>query len=1007
LSLPGRPAARAALITTLVLLLAVAAASAQTASGILTGMVTDAAGAPVPRAVVQARSLATGVVRLAESDARGRYRLDLLSPGVWVLMAQVSDGRASAPREAQVHLQEVLTLDLSLQAALTERVDVVAPPPEVNLAGGGLHIGAEEIDGLPIAGRVATNLALLDSAVQATPPGNFYGERGSVFVVNGQSGRSNSFLVDGVDNNDRTSGTTLNSAFSQQVIGEFVFLTNQYAPEFGRASGGIMNIVTQRGTNDLRVGGFLQGSFASINSPGDLVAGLPNPESQSDTGHGAQVGIHFGGAFSPDQAFYYGAFEHQSSDDVVPYTGVDQNGVPGGWALTPNRNDSLFLRTDFNLSDASFLMVRFSGNQSVVNNVNVGGITTPQAGFHLEEDDLQLAASLTIVASPDLLNEERVLLARSTFSQRANSEVSGVERPSGIFGGNNLNTQEREESLIQLVDNLTWRRGMHTAKFGIDLSRSITDVATTFNSDGNFLYNTDAPYEPGDCGGIFANQVSRHCSLNPALTCVDDDDCQDNDAGFCRYDQVDCPGDPNADDDGDGRFNEPNELETYPTLFTLIEGSPAARLDDTRISLFAQDTWQAHPKLTLNYGVRYDLSTFQLPASARVDSSIPNGGAPLDTDNVAPRLGFIWTPLPGGRLVVRGGGGMFYDKLVLGFPAVAAITSGTQIGFLFPQGLTFEFTEDTVAELGMDVIRPELFFPENLTLRFSTGTTLDTPYVNQFNLGAEWAVGAHGSIEGNVVRVLGYHQALMRDLNPVTGRTDQGVPEHLDDTVGSIAAIVTEGRTWYWGLDLAWRWRSEALRYAASYTLSRAEDLGPDPLKGGVSLPPDSDNIPGERARSDADRRHRFVLSGQALLPWWDLNASAVLQVSSGTTFNVTTGRDENLDGFTNDRPRGVGRNTGAGTDLDAVNAVRAAALLPPVTHSLEEPVFFQVDLRIAKPFLNAKGSGGEAYVQVFNLMNRYNPGPIEGRAVSSNFGEAIGQVGPPRTIEFGIKLDF
>src|SRR5262245_19947029 len=218
LSFPAHSTARASSIAALAFLLAATAAAAQTASGVLQGKVTDAAGAPAPRAVVQARSLATGVVRLAESDAQGRYRFDLLSPGTWIVLAQTSDGRSSAPREAPLHLQEVLTLDLTLQACLTERVDVVAPPPEVNLArtGGELHIGAEEVEGLPIAGRMATNLALLDSSVQATPPGNFYGERGSVFVVNGQSGRSNSFLVDGVDNNDRTSGTTLNSAFSQQ-----------------------------------------------------------------------------------------------------------------------------------------------------------------------------------------------------------------------------------------------------------------------------------------------------------------------------------------------------------------------------------------------------------------------------------------------------------------------------------------------------------------------------------------------------------------------------------------------------------------------------------------------------------------------------------------------------------------------------------------------------------------------------------------------------------------------
>ena len=100
---------------------------------------------------------------------------------------------------------------------------------------------------------------------------------------------------------------------------------------------------------------------------------------------------------------------------------------------------------------------------------------------------------------------------------------------------------------------------------------------------------------------------------------------------------------------------------------------------------------------------------------------------------------------------------MFYDKLVLGFPAVAAITSGTQIGLLFPQGLAYELTEDTVAQYGIDAIKQELIFPENLVLRFSTGTTLETPYVNQFNLGAEWALGAHNTLEVDAVRALGYH----------------------------------------------------------------------------------------------------------------------------------------------------------------------------------------------------------------------------------------------------------
>ncbi len=985
--------------------LGLAPARAQSASSTLKGIVRDSTGKPVAKVVVQVRSQGTGVLRLAETDSLGRYQIDLLSPGEWMVVAQTSDGRSSGPKAASLRLQEILTLDLTVEAALTERVSVTGERPQVETSriGGETHIGGEEVESLPIAGRVAINLALLDSAVQATPPGDFYGESGTVFVVNGQSGRSNSFLVDGVDNNDHASGTTLNSFFSQQVIGEFVFLTHQYSPEFGRAGGGIMNIVTHRGTNERQGGGFAQGSFAKLNSPGDFVSGLPDSGSSSDTGSSSQVGFNLGGAFQPDRSFYYFAFEHQQSDDLTPYTGVDQNGVPGGWVIAPNRNDSLFIRTDFNLSDSNFLMLRLSGNESIANDVNVAGITRPQAGFHLEERDVQLAATFTSVISADLLNEERVLVSHSTFDQEANSSISGVERPSGIFGGNNLNSQAREESLIQLVDNVTWRIGTHTTKFGIDLSRSITDVATGFNPNGNFLYNSDAPFEPGDCGDIIASQARQHCSLDPATACQFDSDCPGK--GFCRYDPVPCPGTVGVDDDGDGQIDEPGLLETYPVVFQVIEGSPAATLDDKRLAFFAQDTWQASEKLLFNYGLRYDYSSYHLPEEARVPSTIPNGGADTDTNNIAPRFGFTYTPVPG-RVVVRGGAGMFYDKLVLGFPAVAAITSGTQIGLLFPQGLTYELTEDTVEQYGIDAIKQELIFPENLVLRFSTGTTLETPYVNQFNLGAEWAIGAHNTVEVDAVRALGYHIPLMRDLNPVVGKTAQGVPIHRDDQVGSIAAIVTVGRSWYSGLDLAWRWQNGRVWYSASYTISKSEDLGSDPLKGGISLPPDSDNIAGEKGRSDADHRHRLVLSGRAALPWWSLFASGVIQLASGAPFNVTTGRDGNLDGFTNDRPPGVGRNTGADTELDAVNELRAADGLPPVT-SLREPTFFQVDIRVSKPFGMGGDRAGEAYLQVFNLMNRFNGGPIEGRATSQDFGEPIGQVGPARILEFGVRLDF
>lgn len=979
------------------LLPAVSAARAQSTTASIRGAVRMREGGPAPGALVLARSAATGAERAVTADALGRYRIDLLSPGEWTITARLGDALASGPRTVTLNLMQSLTLDFEVGSALTETITVRGEAPLVDPArlGSELRVQSAQIDGLPLNGRTFTDLALIDGSVLPSPPGGFLGERGSVLVVNGQSGRANSFLVDGLDNNDLTSGTALNSFFSQQVIKEFVVLTHQFSPEFGRAGGGILNIITAQGTNDRAASAFVQGVSPEVNTPGDFLATLPHTDGLDDTASRLQAGFKIGGPLRRDKAFFFLAYEHQDEDAVLPFTGVGRGGTPGGFLVAPNRDDNLFLRADFNLGGSHFLMVRLSADDRSSRGLNVGGRNTPEAGFRVDEQDVQLAASLNSILSPVLLNEARLFAGSSEFDQSANSGRPGVDRPSGTFGGSNLNRQARDEGRLQLVDNLTWTRGPHTLKFGVDVIRSRTRIRTAFNPNGNFLYETDAPFEPGDCGDLNASDLGTYGD-NP----------------------IPCDGTPGVDDDGDGLVDEPGLIRTYPLVFQYIDGQPAAGLYDTRLAFFVQDSWHAGERLVLDYGLRYDLSTFRLPKGTSVPSFIPNGGADRDTDNLAPRFGFAFTPRPAGRLVLRGGAGVFYDKLVLGFPAVASITSGTQIGLLFPQGLALEINEEVVEQVGIDAIKAGLIFPPELILRFSTGTRLDTPYTVQYGLGAEWAVGTRGSFEAGVTRALGYHQALLRDLNPVTGLDPVGVPQHRDGTVGSIAAIVTEGRSWYNGLKLDYHWRGKDSWCSASYTLSRAEDLGSDPLREGIWLPPDSDRIPDERARSDADRRHRLALVGESRLPWLGLRASGVVQLASAAPFNVTTGRDENHDGITTDRPAGVRRNTGSSTPLGPINATRQNANvlrqqvgllpLPPILSIPSPPRLAQIDLKISRPFAwGAHKGAGEFFVQVFNALDRWNGGPIEGRATSADFGLPIGQLGPPRTIEAGLKIGF
>ncbi len=1002
-----------------------ASAVAQSISASLVGEVRTEDGRPVSGAVIQARSAESGATRSGSSDEAGGYRLDSLTLGTWTVVARLGDGRMSESRTVRLGLQQTVRLDFTVGEGLTERVTVTAERPLVDPmeTAGKLHIEAEQVESLPLPGRQFTDLALLESAARPSAPGDYFGERGAVFVINGQSGRSNSFLVDGLDNNDQTSGTTLNSFFSQQVIQEFVLLTNQYSPEFGRASGGILNIVTRRGSNDFHWEAFAQGTSSRWNESGDFVDALPVKTTSKDAVSRYQAGFNFSGPMKKDRAFYFLAYEHQESDDLIPYTGFEREDVGnleiggGGRYLAPSHDDNLFFRTDFNLGLGQTLMVRLSADDRETAGLNVGGAITPEFGFRIEERDIALAATLTSVLSPRFINEIRFQVAHSTFDQFANSGRPGVARPLGLFGGNNLNQQNREEARFQFVDNLTWRVGDHTVKLGLDLSASQTHVAARFNPYGNFIYNSDFAYEPGDRGDLDVIDVAN--AEDPTEI---------------------CNGIPGSDLDGDGTAYECGNILSYPLVYTYIFGAPKTTLDETKYGLFVQDHWKVGSRLLLDYGLRYDLSTFTLPSTARVDSTIPNGGAGKDTDNIAPRFGFTFTPRADGRLMIRGGGGIFYDKLVLGFPAVAAITSGTEIGMIFPQGLTWEMNEDILERDGLEAWLPTIEYMvdllDHLVMRFSTASELETPYTAQFNVGVESRIGEYGALRANVVRALGHHLPLMKDLNPVSGLTPtvipicseeyidpdlepyEGLPCHLGDPeTGSIAAIVTEGRSWYSGVDLSWRWQKEGSWFSAAYTWSKAEDMGFDPLKGGVSLPPDSSNLSAERGRADGDRRHRLVISGNTPLPWMGLRASGVLQISSGMPFNVTTGIDSNVDGILTDRPEGVGRNTGEDTPLDLINAEREKFnqeinykegwVLDPVT-SLHEPSFIQVDLRLYRPFLVGSGNGkGEFFLQIFNLLDRENFGLIEGRATSRNFGRPITLAGPPRTVEIGLKLGY
>jgi hypothetical protein len=1000
--------------------LACAPAFAQTVSSSLRGRVLDGAARPVGDAVITARHEETSAVRRVLSGPDGAFALNVLRPGLYTVQVE-APGFLSAVREGvTLPLQGTVMIDFTLFPALVEEVTVEAERPllDPTTTAGGLSIGAREMAELPMSGRQFTDLALLDASILPVAPGTFYGEQAAVFSANGQGGRSNSFLVDGLDNNDATLGSRTRASFSQQVIQEFRVMTDGYAPEFGRASGGVLNIITRSGGNDPGGGVFFQGSDVRWNETGDFVRDLPSRPDAAESLRRAQFGGHLSGPIKRDRAFYFLAYEEDRSDDVVPFIGtwLDRAAggreTEGGRFLAPNRGKTAFAKFDVVLGANHRLDARVSWDEAEVHGVNVGGFTTPEGGSRIDEDTVQLAASLTSAINSHWFHEVRLLAGSSDTLQQANSGLPGVDRPSGIWGGNHVQLQDRRERRLQLVDNVSWFRGRHAVKFGIDVERVSVDITAGFNDSGVFLYTSDAPYEPGDngLGGIGAAGV---------------------------------------DDDGDGVVDELPDEETWPLVYQLIQGRPSASFDTTLVALFIQDEFRVTPSFRLSYGLRYDLDTFGLddryavkrvprlpfPGAPTVPFREPNGGAGSDTDNIAPRLAFTWTPSR--DTLFRGGLGIFYDKLVLGFPAISAITGEQELLVVPARALGFFITEDNIKDFDQAVLEQLKLLGFDLVL--TTGDTLDTPYTVQANLGFEARVAKSTVFSANVVRARGHHLPLLRDLNPTVEFAFQGadkIPIHRSFTqngglIGSVASVETVGNSWYTALELGIARKEGPFRFRASYVLSESEDEGSDPLRGGIYLPFDSDNIEGERGRSDSDQRHRLVVSGTWNSPFWGLTVSPVVSYGSGIPFTVIVSDDLNGDGLFNDRPctshdaampctgsnvkSRLRRNTGEETPLSLVNKLRrrenplrrqqGLRPLAPID-DLEEPYFLQFDLRISKAF-RMWGTRLDGYLQVFNLFNRVNGGPVNGRVSTETFGEPLGLLGPPRTVEAGLRLEF
>lgn len=981
--------------------LAVAQTRASTAE--IAGRVSDVSGGVLPGAGVTATHLATGVIRIAVADGSGRFVLAGLPVGRYDVRAELSGFSPRVLSDIRLLVGDRVDLDLVLDLGpLTAAVTVEAPaePVDARRASVSAVISSDQISGLPINGRNFISFAQLTPGVAPARGVASQDSSGLTFV--GQRGRANNISLDGLDHNGVNLGN-VRGTISQDAAGEFQVLTSGYAAEFGKASGGLVNIVSRSGTNTPAGSVFLYARNDALNGreyfedhdgAGRSVRRDKAPFEQQ------QFGATFGGPIRRDSLFFFGSFERQTTQ-ASRFVAIDDSAVvfhpfapvPLGTAADILQSAGLPVATGYQPFDVStnLLMAKVdyygAGQHWIAGRIQgatrrddaielFGGTIDRSRAVTLEASDVQVAGWWTAAPSGQWLHDLRFQSARDkdrTMPLDPNCQAAcDLDDEGGpavdVLGvasvGRNTNAPGSSDfRYLQILDTVSRYGERHDLRAGVDFGlRRVTDNHFPLNFGGRFIF-ADLPAPIAALFGLPA-AVSAIQAVAIGL----------------------------------------------PVLYVQGYGQPdAGASSNMDLSVFAQDDWRIAPGLTAQLGVRYQVQRFSTHAFD-VPGVPSTYTFPADRNNLAPRLAVAWDPRQDQQLVVRAAYGMSYERTLSGLEGSAVILNpNSGVRTLVAQGGLPIFAWSLPGR-----VLPEFLAGSYAPTTIAVDPGLRTPYAHHASFGFERRLGNDLTVSATAVFVEGRAQVGVIDYNPLVPALGPGRrPDDLGGqpgTSGSVLQYTSFGSSSYRGLlvSMTRRFvgRSQIL---VSYALSKAEDNATDFITQGAEPgrgrnPADPAGLPlgydpdAERGPSEQDQRHRLVVSGVFDLPR-GFSVAAIATVGSGRPFNVTAGQDLNGDGAPDaDRPR---------TSLaDPASTIgRNAGLLPA------EASF---DVRLAWRHRLRGPSSIEWVAEVFNLFNRVNvldvngvfgPGPYPAGG-APGFGRYT-RTAPPRQVQLSLRVRF
>jgi hypothetical protein len=831
-----------------------------------------------------------------------------------------------------VTIGQTVTLAVTLRpSGIAETVAVTTSSPsvlDIRQTAVTATVDNERIEELPVQSRDYLHFVQLAPGLATSPPPPSSSTTGTLpdsgFSFAGLRPRSNLLTIDGLDNNDRYSGSS-RTELSLEIVREFQVVTNGWSAENGGASGGAINVVTKSGANIIHGDAFVFVESGHLNAPPAFEeTGGIKPSLTRYRG-----GVAVGGPLVKDRTFFYGAVERERSDgqaasDIDPSVASTINDAlrssPLGSAV-PALISGLFptsltetewsAKLNHQFAPRDHVMARVAGTTRDENGdaFNTGGLTDQSARGTSHVSDTSVTATWTRIIGSSMTNDVRGQFASRHIDLRTGDTagpgivISGVAEFGRPYAGNDSDQQHYAE----LGDTLSWTRGPHLFKTGVDLAHVAISGTRT---DG--------------MGGVF---------LFPTLTAF---------------------------------------LGGQPDSFRQVLGSTAVDTRSTHVGLFLQDHWTVAPQLTLDAGVRFDGDTF--PAALDIHDG-----------QWSPRAGIAWTPRP--KWVVRGGAGIFADRVVLAALEPALLVNGV-------------LGTERIVESGTN-IAPSIYSVQPGSWQ---------PSSRQASIGVERELTQDLTASVNAIVVYGRQLARTINVNllPPTvaadGRPIFG-PGRLDPAFDAIFQLQPSADSTYHGLTMMLNRRlANEFEWSAAYTWSHATDTASD----FDEQPQNPYDLTAESADSRFDQRHRFVASALFDLPIGDeedrtpgetpglwtrvfsnIEMAPILTVASGQPANAVTGADDARTGALplTSRPLGAPRN------------------------GLRLPASATLDLRVLKSFAIKPHGKLDLVAEAFNLFNRVNItqlntiyGPL--MTPLATFGQPI-DAAAARRLQFSVDFEF